>query len=205
MTPPETDPNDPADESPDAPLAGGALVRRRIGMALATLGVLAIVLMWVAAFNGWGSTDSVDQLSDTQWTKQANAVCTKWRDEFDTLPAASDAKTPQDRAASVEDSIDILTDMTDELAALEPPPDPTEASLVTAWLGDWDRHIEDRQRFVDVLESGRKGLPVHRVVAGQEAGQPLHRPLRQGEQHGGVRHPRRHLSGAEAARLRRRG
>lgn len=122
MTPPETDPNDPADESPDAPLAGGALVRRRIGMALATLGVLAIVLMWVAAFNGWGSTDSVDQLSDTQWTKQANAVCTKWRDEFDTLPAASDAKTPQDRAASVEDSIDILTDMTDELAALEPPP-----------------------------------------------------------------------------------
>jgi hypothetical protein len=156
VTPPETDPNDPADESPDAPLAGGALVRRRIGMALATLGVLAIVLMWVAAFNGWGSTDSVDQLSDTQWTKQANAVCTKWRDEFDTLPAASDAKTPQDRAASVEDSIDILTDMTDELAALEPPPDPTEASLVTAWLGDWDRHIEDRQRFVDVLESGRR-------------------------------------------------
>jgi membrane peptidoglycan carboxypeptidase len=75
---------------------------------------------------------------------------------IDTLPAASDAKTPQDRAASVEDSIDILTDMTDELAALEPPPDPTEASLVTAWLGDWDRHIEDRQRFVDVLESGRK-------------------------------------------------
>ena len=80
MTSPETGPNHPTDESPDAPLVGRALVRRRIGLALATVGVLAIVLMWVAAFNGWGSTDSIDQLSDKRWTKQANAVCTDRRE-----------------------------------------------------------------------------------------------------------------------------
>ena len=156
MTSPETDPTNPADDSPEAPLAGGALVRRRIGMALAVVGVLTIVLMWVAAFNGWGSTDSIDQLSDGRWVDQARTVCDAQLAEFDKLPAASDATTPQDRAATVEDSIVIFTTMTDELAALDPPKDPTEASLVTDWLGDWDRHIEDRTRFAQELETGRE-------------------------------------------------
>ncbi len=156
MTSPETDPTQPTDESPDAPLAGRALVRHRVGVALATVGVIAIVVMWVAAFNGWGSTDSVDQLSDGRWVEQARTVCDAQLTEFDKLPGASDATTPQDRAASVEDSIVIFSTMTDELAALDPPKDPAEASLVTDWLGDWDRHIDDRRRFAEVLETGRE-------------------------------------------------
>lgn len=153
---PETGPTDPADDSPDAPLTGRALVRRRIGLGLGTIGVLAVVVMWVAAFAGWGSTDHVDQLSDERWTKEAGEVCADSREDFDKLPEASAAETPQDRAASVEDSIAIFTQMTDRIAALDPPSDQSEASLVTDWLGDWDRHLDDRQRFADVLATGRK-------------------------------------------------
>lgn len=152
-SPPETG---PTDDSPEAPLSGRALIRRRVGLVLAGGGVILIVLMWVAAFAHWGSTDSVDQLDDQRWTSEARAVCADDRKKFDELPAASDATTPQDRADSVEKSIDIFTSMTDELAALDPPSDPAEAALVTDWLGDWDRHIDDRLRFADVLEGGRK-------------------------------------------------
>lgn len=153
---PEPNPADPADESPDEPLTGGSLSRRRIGLVLGTVAVLIIGFMWVAAFSGWGSTETIDQLKDKRWTAAARSVCAPRQADFDKVPDASTAKTPQDRAGIVEDSIGIFTTMTDELAALEPPSNPTEAKMVTDWLGDWDRHLEDRRRFATTLETGQK-------------------------------------------------
>jgi len=118
--------------------------------------IVALGFMWVAAFAGWGSTESVDQLSDKRWTGAARSICATSRDRLDRLPAASDAKTPQDRAGTVNDSIDILGSMTDQLADLDPPAKATEAGWVRDWLGDWDRHLDDRRRFVDQLQAGRQ-------------------------------------------------
>ncbi|MCB1028579.1 MAG: hypothetical protein KDB24_12555, partial [Microthrixaceae bacterium] len=146
----------PPDEPEADPLTGADLGRRRIGMILASIALLAIIAMWVAAFAGWGSTDSIDRLADERWVDSARDICTDRRAEFDELPGASSAETPQDRADIVSDSIAIFTRMTDQLRALDPPADQEEARLVTEWLGDWGRHLDDRQRFVDQLEEGRE-------------------------------------------------
>lgn len=130
--------------------------RRRIGLLLGALAVLAVIIMWVAAFAGWGSTESIDQLADERWTSEAREICADRRAEFDELPGASSAETPQDRADIVNNSIDVFTQMTDQLAAIDPPSNPEEAALVTEWLGDWDRHLDDRSRFVGLLEQGRE-------------------------------------------------
>lgn len=125
-------------------------------MVLGGVAILAVVIMWVAAFAGVGSTQSIDRLKDKRWTSAAGDVCTKQRAAYDKLPQASDAKTPQDRADTVNSTITIFTTMTDELAAIPPPSTGADADLVTEWLGDWDRHLDDRQRFATQLEQGRK-------------------------------------------------
>ncbi|MEZ5381117.1 MAG: hypothetical protein R2754_04885 [Microthrixaceae bacterium] len=133
-----------------------ALSRRRLGMIAVGVILVALAFMWVAAFAGWGSTESVDQLGDERWVAAARDVCATSRERLDELPPASSAETPQDRAGIVNDSIDILGSMTDQLAELDPPAAAEEAGWVREWLGDWDRHLDDRRRFVDQLESGRE-------------------------------------------------
>ena len=125
-------------------------------MVLGGVAILAVVIMWVAAFAGVGSTQSIDRLNDKRWTSAARDVCTEQRAAYDKLPQASDAKTPQDRADTVNSTITIFTTMTDELAAIPPPSTGADADLVTEWLGDCDRHLDDRQRFATQLEQGRK-------------------------------------------------
>jgi hypothetical protein len=61
--------------------------------------------------------------------------------------------SPVERADMVDAENDLLRTMVGELGRLDRP-DGDEGEWVAEWLGDWDVHIEDRQRWADDLRAG---------------------------------------------------
>jgi hypothetical protein len=122
----------------------------RIGRWLAILVVAAIVLMWLYVFSGAAAEDPPDQLDDTGYALAAEPLCAAAVDEIAALPSAGEAATAADRAEVLDDANAVLTDLVDDLAAIEVD-NARDQELVDLWIADWRTYIDDRREYADEL------------------------------------------------------
>lgn len=151
--PPSTGVAEPSDPGVDADEAPG---RRgwTVGRVAAVVVVLGLTLMWIYAFSGVAAKDPPDQLDDPAFAEAAEPVCAAARDELESLPAARDADSPEERAVTVRQANATLTAMVDQLEELVPGGDDRDQRITRLWLADWRTHLEDRSAYADSLASG---------------------------------------------------
>jgi hypothetical protein len=115
--------------------------------------VVAAIIMWIVAFSGIGKSESPDLLSDRGWVDSAKAVCTQAQEQLAEIPNADKADSPEERAIILDQGDEILGQMIDELAAIEPD-DQHDANTVDLWLKDYRTHLQDRERYSAKLAEG---------------------------------------------------
>lgn len=126
--------------------------RPRVGTVLAVLVVAATIGMWAYLFL-IADPGVPDQLDDDTFPTEGQAICADAAARIDELPAAQDATSPADRAVSVADANEILTEMVADLRAIAPTEGQDER-LTRLWLEDWDSYLADRADYADKLAAG---------------------------------------------------
>jgi hypothetical protein len=109
------------------------------------------MLMWFYLFFGYDPGLKVDELADRTFPNAAQEVCERAEAELARLPPATAARTPDERADTVDEANAILTSMVDELEPLVPAGDDRINNGIRQWLGDWRTHISDRDDYARAL------------------------------------------------------
>lgn len=115
--------------------------------------VLAMIAMW-----GWiflfASRDNPDRLATRAFAETAESICAPVQEQIDTLPRATAATSPAERAEQVAAGSELTGSMVDALRdEAATVTDPDDRRLLDAWFDDWDTYLGDRQRFVDRLRA----------------------------------------------------
>lgn len=144
---PGTTPTEPADgDAGPEGLSSRARAWRVAGVA----GMLVIALFWIWIFSGAAREQNPDRLDDRAWVERAEATCA-------TTQATIDARTAgagtQSRAARADDIDASTEDLRAMLAALaDPLPEgASDREVVSRWLDDWDRLLDDRDAYADAV------------------------------------------------------
>jgi len=127
--------------------------RRVVTIGLSAL-VLAMAVMWVYVLF-FAKADSPDQLAGSAWPTSAQAACQGFSDQITALPAARTAKTPQQRAAMIDQGNQLVAAQVAALTALPPPTVARDATLVTKYLADWSTYLANRRTYADDLRAGK--------------------------------------------------
>lgn len=117
-------------------MAGGTVLRVRRASPL----LLAIVLL--AGCGGSGS--SGQRLTHDEYAKQADAICSKYKQKTD---AFSRPATLPDLASLADQLLPLLDDARGELRALRPPQH--EEATANAWLDEFDVIADDVKKIRD--------------------------------------------------------
>jgi hypothetical protein len=116
--------------------------------------VAALVAMWAYAFSGAARRDSPLRVADRQWAEEAEAACRPMVDAIDALPLATEAASPEERAAVLRVANAEVAAAVDRLAALDPPAAGEDRVMVERWLADWRTYLSDREAYTDLLAEG---------------------------------------------------
>jgi hypothetical protein len=127
--------------------------RRKITPLKALLGLslVAIFAMWMYAFF-FASKASPDRIDDTAYQARAEQLCAAADADLDALPPAADARSPQDRAAVLDQANARLDRLVADLAGIGTSPDPEQR--VARWIDDWRVYLGDRARHTEKLRAG---------------------------------------------------
>lgn len=138
--------SDPRTSDPDRTTGGRSTLGR--------LGVLAVVASFVGIW-GYvvylsvfeGRAEPRDRLDDQAWTATAEQACQRSATVFESLPVASEASSPAERADLLEPATDELEVMIDRLEAIGLPEPADEADAVERWLADYRTFATDRREY----------------------------------------------------------
>ena len=136
----------PIDELDDPPKKGIT-----VGRVLAIATCLGFVLMWAFVFANQNTYRPAGQLEDTTFPKAAEPICKAARDAIDELPPSRDAKTPAERADTIDEATDHLTVMQGKLEAIVPAT--KDEKWIRQWVDDWSIFIQDRYAYAALLRS----------------------------------------------------
>ncbi len=127
--------------------------RRRITIwgVLATIVCLSFVLMWAFVFANQDTYKPAGQLADRTFPKAAEPICKVARDAIDELPSSRDAKTPVERADTIVEATDHLTEMQAQLEAVVPAT--ADRKWIKMWVDDWSIFIQDRYDYAELLRT----------------------------------------------------
>lgn len=117
-------------------------------------GVVAVVASFVGVW-GYvmyltiveGRAEPRDRLHDVAWAQRAEETCARSTPVLESLPLASEADSPTERAGFLEDATDELDTMIGRLAALPPPATADEEGAVDRWLADYRAYVQDRREY----------------------------------------------------------
>ena len=123
------------------------------GGILAAVAVLASFILWIYALSGVARKDPPDTLADKVYAAEAERRCAPYRQTVDGLPPAPAATSPEDRATVLGQANATLAAMVVDLRTLGPDND-ADRVIVDAWLRDWDRYLQDRRSYQQVLATG---------------------------------------------------
>lgn len=122
-------------------------------------------IFWAWAFSPLARTENPARLDDREFAAWAQQRCTATQEAVDALPSAREANTRSDRAdqvdrgtAEVEKLMAALAQRADSLATVSDD-GPADASLVRAWLEDWEVYVTDRRRFSERLRDPLDDTP----------------------------------------------
>jgi hypothetical protein len=117
--------------------------------------IVVTFAFWVYAFSGLAKQAPVDKLGDPTFSRLAVPICTTAMDQIEALPKANTAKTPTQRADTIEQANGILTGMVAQLRTL-PVAEGADQKLANAWLADWDALIVDRHEYAQAVRRDPK-------------------------------------------------
>ena len=142
-----------------------------------TLSILGLLAMWIYAF-GFASKESVNQIGDTVWTRNAESICKKAVDKrlqlVDTRQisdAGPDALL--ERAKIVDLATDTLEEALKSIAQLQVSDEKGKA-IVPMWLLDYQQLVQDRREYASMLRNGNNdpfsetmvdGLPISEKIS----------------------------------------
>ena len=142
-----------------------------------TLSILGLLAMWIYAF-GFASKESVNQIGDTVWTRNAESICKKAVDKrlqlVDTRQisdAGPDALL--ERAKIVDLATDTLEEALKSIAQLQVSNEKGKA-IVPMWLLDYQQLVQDRREYASMLRNGNNdpfsetmvdGLPISEKIS----------------------------------------
>lgn len=118
--------------------------------SLAVVAALAMVLFWLWIFTGGPRKANPDRLDDRAFVESAEARCDRLLTDLQELPAASEATSAADRAATLERTNVLVTNMVDDLEADAPLSGDDRISL-GGWFRDWRTYLEDRRSYAENL------------------------------------------------------
>jgi hypothetical protein len=147
-------------DSPEAPPR-----RSHKGRIAIIVTVAAITAMWLYVWLPFPKPRPADVLDDDRWAARAEPVCAATIERLQRLPLVTQDSPPDELAAVVAEANVELRAMVAELEAIERPGG-RDGQLLERFLEDWERHIADREAWVDRLRSGDVGPFTESVVRG---------------------------------------
>ncbi len=141
------------------------LRRHRLAFVLGSLAFVAMAVYWTLIFTGSFNWRNPDKLHDATWVARAARICAPVERYINALPRAQTARTPDERATTVDQGSDKLATMIEELGAT-PPDNASDRDVVTAWLSDWKVYVSDRRDFTRRLRLDPKAEPLFTEVHG---------------------------------------
>ncbi|MGD9705685.1 MAG: hypothetical protein AB7Q42_06965 [Acidimicrobiia bacterium] len=125
--------------------------------ALLVVVVALLAAMWVYAFL-FAPKEGVNRIGDRAWSERAEVRCADAKEQ---LVALADMRTIEDvgagalteKAAIVDKTNVIITDLLDDLAAV-PPTDEKGQEIIPLWLDDYRTYVADRRTYADQLRDG---------------------------------------------------
>jgi hypothetical protein len=124
--------------------------------------VVGSFLFWIYAFSGLAKRDPLDEFDDPGFPRAAEPICREAMADLDRLPLAITARTPAERADTIEEANAILGAMVGELTRIAPVDGP-DGDLAGAWLGDWSAYLESRRDYAERVRNDPRArllLPV---------------------------------------------
>jgi hypothetical protein len=119
--------------------------------------VLLTTVMWVYAFV-FSSREAINKIEDAQWQQRAESICVEATLERGKLAdyrliSSVGADALLQRADLVDEATEILDEMLDDIARVEPT-DAKGKALVPLWLADYRTYLNDRLEYTAELRSG---------------------------------------------------
>jgi len=108
--------------------------------------VVASFLFWIYAFSGLAKREPPDSLQDPAFATRAEPRCATTAAAVAQLPPAPTARTPAERADTVEVGTGLLRSLVTDLQTMVPADGPDRA-LVLAWLDDWNSYLGSRDDY----------------------------------------------------------
>jgi hypothetical protein len=127
--------------------------------------VAAIAAMWLYVWLPFPKPRPADVLDDDRWALRAEALCAATIERLDRLPLVTQDSPPDELAAVVADANRQLRALVEELQAIDRPGG-RDGELLERFLEDWDRHLTDREAWVERLRAGDVGPFTESVVRG---------------------------------------
>ncbi|MFM7068953.1 MAG: hypothetical protein ACKOYM_05765, partial [Actinomycetes bacterium] len=116
--------------------------------------VIAIIAGWVYVLFVYQPERQIDELSDRRFPIAAQRICAAAMVTVDALPAASTARTPEERGVVVAAADDTLRRMVNDLRGVAPAGRSDEARGTREWIDDWGQHVKDRAAYANSLRRG---------------------------------------------------
>lgn len=127
--------------------------RQKVALAAGVAVGVATFALWLYAFFVYDPGRKVDELADRRFPTAAERVCARAESRLAQLPPATAARTPEDRADTVDRADAILTGMLDELEPLVPRGQGRVTRGVQQWIDDWRTHVQDRANYARALRT----------------------------------------------------
>lgn len=125
-----------------------------VGRVLVLLALLALVTFWVWALF-FASKTAVNKVEDRQWAERAEATCAEVKIQLRELDEQTSTDLDE-RAALVEQSTDLLSQMLDDITVVMPT-DEKGRAIAPEWVADYRTLLEDRYEYAAMLRSGVDG------------------------------------------------
>ncbi len=122
-----------------------------LARVLFLLGATAFIAFWAWALFFIDKT-AVNKIEDRAWAERAETVCVPVKSSVRDLELQATADL-DGRAALVDRSTDMMSNMLDDLVAVEPADDKGKA-IVPDWIADYRTLLDDRYRYADRLRDG---------------------------------------------------
>jgi len=124
--------------------------------------IVAMIAFWIWALF-FASKEAVNKIGDTAWSARAEAICV----DVDLQLTALDAQASDDmavRADLVDESTDLLSQMLDDLVAVQPS-DAKGQGIVPDWIAEYRILLQDRYDYADRLRAG-ENVPFTETAVG---------------------------------------
>jgi hypothetical protein len=128
-------------------------------------GFLLMGIFWALIYSGAFNWRNPDKLHDEAWVGTARRICTPTAALINDLPRAQTAKSPEERALTVDKGSDALDQMVARLGAQQPDNE-SDREVVAAWLSDWHVYLGDRRDFTKRLRADPSAKPLFTEVHG---------------------------------------